>query len=215
MTLPLWDPGYMTEFVQTFLYPVVAYLKLFTKDQLNELLPYQILPLFRDNRILSQIGRELNGTFDSVEGVLEKILFNKGCQHDNRLLNDILMANIELGHRYFKEKEDADKIRVDKTHLLLEVVKQKDDAQKRLALMIIQRDLLNVQIEAQTKALRIYEESEKRMTVQIATCHSSIQELIKPTEREVGSMIDMCKGIAESFVNAESMEEKQALYETF
>ena len=52
------------------------------------------------------------------------------------------------------------------------------------------------------------------MTVQITTCHSSIQELIKPAEREVGSMIDMCKGIAESFVNAESKEEKQALYET-
>ena len=102
------------------------------------------MPIFRDNRILSQIGRELNGTFDSVEGVLEKILFNKGCHHDNRYLNDILMANIELGQRYFKEKESADKIRIDKTHLLLEVVKQKDEAEKRLAMMIIQRDLLNV-----------------------------------------------------------------------
>ena len=86
----------------------------------------------------------MNGTFDSVEGVLEKILFNKGCQHDNRYLNDILMSNIELGQRYFKEKESADKIRIDKTHLLLEVVKQKHEAEKRLALMLIQRDLLNV-----------------------------------------------------------------------
>ena len=86
----------------------------------------------------------MNGTFDSVEGVLEKILFNKGCQYDNRYLNDILMANIELGQRYFKEKESAEKIRVEKTHLLLEVFKQKDEAEKRLAMMIIQRDLLNV-----------------------------------------------------------------------
>ena len=69
---------------------------------------------------------------------------------------------------------------MDKTHLLLEVVKQKDEAEKRLAMMIIQRDLLNVQIESQSKAIKIYEETERRMTVQIATCHSSIEELIKP-----------------------------------
>ena len=134
----------MRDFVQTYLYSVVSYLKLFIKEQLNELLPYQIMPLFRENRIVSQIGRELNGVFDNVEGVLEKILFNKGCQHDYRYLNDILMANIELGQRYFKDNESADKIRVDKTHLLLEVVKEKEGAEKRLAMMIIQRDLLNV-----------------------------------------------------------------------
>lgn len=125
LQLPLWDPNYLCEYVHIFLYSAVAYIKLFSMDQIKELIAFQFKPLFRENRVISQIGRELNGTFDSVEAILENILFNKSCQVDKSMLNDILLANIELGKKYYQDKETADKIRLDKVHMLLDVFKQR------------------------------------------------------------------------------------------
>ena len=47
VVVPLWDCQYMMDFIYTFLYPTVAYLKIFKEEQIKELLKYQYEPLFR------------------------------------------------------------------------------------------------------------------------------------------------------------------------
>ena len=47
----------------------------------------------------------------------------------------------------------------------------------------------------------MYEEVENRVTIQVATCHSSIEEIIKPAEKVIGDIIDMCKEATETMID--------------
>jgi len=50
----------------------------------------------------------MSGIYGCPEEVLDKILTHKGSQYDKRLLHDILIANNELGQRYFENREPAE-----------------------------------------------------------------------------------------------------------
>ena len=59
----------------------------------------------------------------------------------------------------------------------------------------------------------MYEEVENRVTIQVATCHSSIEEIIKPAEKVIGDIIDMCKEATETMIDAKNQSEKLEIYE--
>lgn len=60
----------------------------------------------------------------------------------------------------------------------------------------------------------MYEETENRLTVQVTACHSSIKELIKPAEKVIGSIIDLCKEATANIKDARDPCEKLEIYES-
>lgn len=97
LVVPLWDSQYMMDYIYSFLYPTVAYLKIFNKDQIKELLRYQYEPLFRNQRIFKMIETEQAASIYHVGSAFNSIIVNKSHREGYEVLADVIAAQQELG----------------------------------------------------------------------------------------------------------------------
>ena len=134
----------MFDYVYSFLFPAVSYIKIFDDLQIRELLRYQYEPLFRNQRIFKLIESEQASSIHSIGSAFNSVIVNKSHKEGYEELADIVAAQHELGQRYFIHKEEAETIRMDKIHTLLEVVKDKEEIQRQISELTYQIELHTV-----------------------------------------------------------------------
>ena len=144
VVVPLWDCYYMLDYIYTFLFSTVAYVKIFDEHQIKELLRYQYEPLFRSQRIFKLIETEQATSIHKIGSAFNSIIANKSHREGYEVLVDVVAAQQELGQRYFVNKEQAEDIRMDKIHALLEVVKDKEEIERQISELTYQIELHTV-----------------------------------------------------------------------
>ena len=87
----------MFDYVYSFLFPAVSYVKLFNDLQIRELLRYQYEPLFRNQRIFKLIESEQTSSINSIGSAFNSVIVNKSHKEGYEELADIVAAQHELG----------------------------------------------------------------------------------------------------------------------
>ena len=87
----------MMDFIYTFLFSAVSYVKLFNEQQMREFLKYQYEPLFRSNKIYKMIETEQAASIYHIGSAFNSIIVNKSHREGYEVLSDVVAAQQELG----------------------------------------------------------------------------------------------------------------------
>ena len=93
---------------------------------------------------------------------------NKSHREGYEVLADVIAAQQELGQRYFVNKEQAEDIRMDKIHALLEVVKDKEEIERKISELTYQIELHIVNRKGLQRRLEQIDKIEKAQMFQAA-----------------------------------------------
>ena len=82
----------MFDYIYSFLYPAVSYIKIFNDLQIRELLRYQYEPLFRNQRIFKMIETEQTSSIYNISSAFNSVLVNKAHKEGFEVLADVFAA---------------------------------------------------------------------------------------------------------------------------
>lgn len=143
----------------------------------------------------------------NIGTAFNSIIVNKAHREGYEVLADVVAAQQELGQRYFTKKEQAEDIRMDKIHALLEVVKDKEEIERQISQLTYQIELHTINRKGLEKRLEQIERIEKAHMIQAASCSAAITHVIKPFETLVEKQHKDYKGMIQTIQNSEKSEE--------
>ena len=136
------------------------------------------------------------------------MIVNKSHKEGYEVLADVVASQQELGQRYFTNKEEAEEIRMNKIHALLEVVKEKEEIERQISELTFQIELHTVNRKGLQLRLEQIQKIEKAQMIQAASCSAAITHVIKPFEVMADMQRGQYKGMIKEIQNLPESEER-------